>query len=193
MRRARRASVYVVQVAVAGIALAAAVVVLVPKALGWDGMIVLTGSMEPTLQAGGVAFVDPVPAERIRVGDVVTFTRASSGQQLTHRVVDVVVKDDGPHLRTKGDANAAEDSWTVGPGQVVGKVRYALPSFGGATGMLVTHRPVLGALMALAAVVLVVDDVLRRHRRRRPRPRRHRPVPVLFPTGTVPRPLRARC
>jgi signal peptidase len=191
MRGARRAIVYVVQVAVAGLALAAAAVVLVPKALGWDGMMVLTGSMEPALQAGGVAFVDPVPAERVRVGDVVTFTRANSRQQLTHRVISVVTESDGPHFRTKGDANEAADSWTVAPGQVVGKVRYGLPAFGGVTGMLVTHRPMVGGVMALAAIALVVDDVRRSRRRRRPRPRRHRPVPVLFPTGTVVRPLRA--
>jgi signal peptidase len=190
MRTTRRVLVYVVQVAVAGVALAAAAVVLIPKALGWDGMIVLTGSMEPTLHAGGVAFVDPVPAERIRVGDVVTFTRSGSGQQLTHRVMEVLPAPDGPRLRTKGDANAAVDGWVVGPGQVVGKVRYALPGFGGATGLLVTHRPLLGALMAVAATLLV-DDVRRRRRRRRRRPPRHRPVPVVLAPGSVSRPLRA--
>lgn len=194
----RRAPVYVVQVAVAGVALAAAAVLVVPKALGWDGMVVLSGSMEPTLRTGGVAFVDPVPAERIRVGDIVTFTRSASRQQVTHRVVDVVNEADGPHFRTQGDANGIEDSWVVGPGQVVGKVRYALPHLGGAAAVLVTHRPVLGGVMAVAALALVVDDV-RRWRRRRvrapgppaPRPRRRRPVPVLLPAGSVPRPLRA--
>lgn len=192
----RRALVYVVQVAVAGLALAAAAVLVVPKALGWDGMVVLSGSMEPTLRTGGVAFVDPVPAERIRVGDVVTFTRSGSRQQITHRVVDVVNEADGPHFRTQGDANGVRDGWIVGPGQVVGKVRYALPHLGGVAALLVTHRSVFGAGMAVAAVVLVVDDVRRWRRRRRlsdvsaVRPRRRRPVPVLLPPGTARRPLR---
>ena len=189
--------VYVVQVAVAGLALAAAAVLVVPKALGWDGMVVLSGSMEPTLRTGGVAFVDPVPAERIRVGDVVTFTRSGSRQQITHRVVDVVNEADGPHFRTQGDANGIRDGWVVGPGQVVGKVRYALPHLGGVAALLVTHRPLFGAVMAVAALVLVVDDVRRWRRRRQhgpgavSRPRRRRPVPVLLPAGSVPRPLRA--
>jgi signal peptidase len=191
MRTARRAFVSVVQVAVAGVALAAAAVVVVPKALGLDGMIVLTGSMEPALRTGGVAFVEPVPAEQVRRGDIVTFTRSGTGQQLTHRVVEVVQKADGPHFRTKGDANDAVDSWVVGPGQVVGKVRWALPSFGGVASLVVTHRPVLGEVIAVAALVLVVDDVRRWRRRRRTRPRRHRPVPVVLPPGSVPRPLRA--
>ena len=190
-----RALAYIVKVVVAGIALAAATVILLPKALGWDGVMVLSGSMEPMLRTGGVAFVDPVPAKHIRVGDVVTFTRSGSRQQITHRVVEVVPASDGPHFRTRGDANGIEDRWVVGPGQVVGKVRFALPPLGGTATLLVTHRPLLGAVMGLAALVLVVDDIRRWRTRRNAlspsRPRRHRPVPVAFAPGTVPRPLRA--
>lgn len=159
--------VYAVQVAVAGVAVAASAVLVVPKAMGWQGVIVLSGSMEPALHTGGVAFVDHVPPERIGTGDVLTFTRPGSQQQVTHRVVEVLASSDGPRFRTKGDANDIEDAWVVTSGQVVGQVRFALPHLGGLVRALVANRSMVGMAMGVAALFLVADDVRRWRRKRR--------------------------
>jgi signal peptidase len=157
---------YLGQIALASIAVAAAGALIVPKVMGWQGVIVLTGSMEPALDTGGVAFVDRVPAEDIHVGDVMTFTRAGSRQQVTHRVTAVTATSEGPRFRTKGDVNDIPDSWTVTPGQVVGKVRFALPHLGGLVHLLVGNQRLLGLLMAVPAAFLVADE-FRRWRRER--------------------------
>lgn len=187
MRRLLTCARYVVQVAVAAVALAAATLLVLPKAMGWQGVIVLTGSMEPTLDVGGVAFIDPVRPEEVRTGDVVTFTRPNSTQQLTHRVIEVVATSDGPRYRTKGDANAIPDDWVVTPKQLVGKVRFALPHLGGAVSLLVDNRSLLGVLMAIPAAILVADELRRWRRERRARrlppptrPRRTRARPLVY-------------
>lgn len=199
MGRTRRTLVYLVQVAVAGAAVAMSAVLVVPKAMGWQGVIVLTGSMEPALRTGGVAFVDRVPPERIGTGDLLTFTRPGSRQQVTHRVIEVLSSTDGPRFRTKGDANDIADSWTVTPGQVVGKVRFALPHLGGVARTLVTNRSAVGIAMGIPALFLLVDDIRRWRGRRQPIPvlppglpvptseyriRRRRPVPVVVTNST---------
>jgi signal peptidase len=189
-RRSLTVARYVVQVGLAAVALAAATLLVLPKAMGWHGVIVLTGSMEPTLDAGGVAFVDPVRPEHVRRGDVITFTRPSSRQQVTHRVVEVVATPDGPQYRTKGDANDIPDNWVVTPRQLVGKVRLALPHLAGAVSLLIDNRTLLGVLMAVPAAFLVADEVRRWRRERRDRTRNDDPAPT--PAGAAPRPRRTR-
>ncbi|MDQ3757055.1 MAG: signal peptidase I [Actinomycetota bacterium] len=186
-RRLLAGTRFVLQVAVAAVALAAATLLVLPKAMGWQGVIVLTGSMEPTLEVGGVAFVDPVRPEQVHKGDVITFTRPNSRQQVTHRVIEVFATSDGPRYRTKGDANSIPDDWVVTPEQLVGRVRFALPYMAGAVSLLVEERSLLGILMAIPAAFLVADEIRRWRRERRDRrtppstrPRRTRARPLVY-------------
>jgi signal peptidase len=208
---------YAVQVAVTAVALAAGAVLVVPKALGWQGVLVLTGSMEPALQTGGVAFVDKVEPKDIEVGDIMTFTRPDTTQQVTHRVTGVIPTSAGFRFTTKGDANDIPDDWIINERQVVGKVRFALPHMAGAVGLLVGNRQLLALLMAVPAAYLIYDDVKRSRAKRRavgpplpipppvavmpaevtpePRPRRTRARPstaTAQPGRQRPRPLRAQ-
>jgi signal peptidase len=173
MTTATRVLRYLIQVFIAAVAVAAAALIILPKAMGWQGVLVLTGSMEPALQAGGVAFVDRVQPEQVRVGDIITFTRPDSTQQVTHRVIEVVATSDGARFRTKGDANDIPDDWIVRRSQLVGKVRLALPKLGGFVRLFVGNRQQLGLFMALPATYLVFDEVRRWRdgRRRKPQAR----------------------
>ncbi len=78
---------------------------------------VLTGSMDPTIPPGSVVVSRPVQPEKVGRGDVVVFLPpppfGTGGTPVVHRVVDVQRKDGDVLLRTKGDANAAEDPWTL--------------------------------------------------------------------------------
>lgn len=186
---ALRVTRYVVQVTVAAVAVAAATLLVGPKALGWQGVIVLTGSMEPALQTGGVAFVDPVKPEDVGVGDILTFTRPNSDQQVTHRVIEVVGTTTGPRFRTKGDANDAPDGWVVTGEQVVGKVRLALPHLGGFAELVVGNRRALGLAMAVPALYLIVDDIRRSRAKRREKNHTAPPPPAPPVPAPVPEPL----
>jgi signal peptidase len=65
---------------IAGLAVLAAFAYLALFLAGYRPVVVYSGSMEPGLPVGTLAFVDSVPAESVRVGDVITFgdPRASS-------------------------------------------------------------------------------------------------------------------
>jgi signal peptidase len=117
------------------LAVCAAVVLTfsVPRLLGWEAQVVLSGSMEPALKTGGIAFVAPIDdLASIRPGDVITFHRPNGAASLvTHRVTSVEQGTRGlPQFKTKGDANGQEDGWTVPAANVVGVVKWDVPWLG---------------------------------------------------------------
>src|SRR5688500_13738077 len=62
--------------------------ILVPLLLGWQSLVVYSGSMEPTIPVGSIVVLQPVAPAQLQVGDVVTFARtAEPGVQVTHRIV----------------------------------------------------------------------------------------------------------
>lgn len=166
--RPRRVLVPVVQVAATVLAVAAASVLVVPRLLGWQGTVVLSGSMEPALPVGAVAFVDETRPDDIDAGDILTFSRAGDGRRITHRVVEVVQTPSGPRYRTRGDANDAPDAALVTPAQVVGTVQVIVPRLGRFAQAVTGNRVLLGLVMGLAAAVLIAGDVRRRQPVRAP-------------------------
>lgn len=102
-----------------------------PKVLGWDLVVVLSGSMEPALPVGSVILVRPVQPERVRPGDVITYQLPGNAKTyVTHRVVEV--QGTGPTLafRTKGDANDKPDEGLVPAAAVKGTVLLDIPYLG---------------------------------------------------------------
>ncbi len=99
--------------------------VAVPAAvLGWEPVVVTSGSMAPGIRPGDVVLTGGDPAE-IRAGDVVTFEDPRrAGRLVTHRVESVLA--DGRFV-TRGDANAVADPVPVDPGAVRGSGRVLVP------------------------------------------------------------------
>jgi signal peptidase len=134
--------------------------VFVPMALGWNGVVVLSGSMEPTLHTGGIAFVQPATAEEIAVGDVMTF-RQSSGRRtnlVTHRVIGSALTENGLEFTTKGDANTDPDLNPVPASAVVGKVRFNLPYVGTAIETL-RNRDNYYVFIGIPAALLILNEI----------------------------------
>jgi signal peptidase len=68
-----------------------------------------TGSMSPTIPQGSLAVVRQIPATEIKVGDVVTVTRAGE-LPISHRVVSIANAGSGTRTITlRGDANPVDD------------------------------------------------------------------------------------
>jgi signal peptidase I len=80
---------------------------------------VLTGSMAPGLPVGTLVAVTPVTPADLHVGQVIMFhpPRPYAGtdpRPYLHRIVSISRTPEGRReLRTKGDANATEDPWTL--------------------------------------------------------------------------------
>jgi signal peptidase len=129
--------------------LAALVVGVGPRALPYRTYAITGGSMEPTIHLGAEAFVRPVNAASLRVGDIVTFHKPDDASELvTHRIVAI----HGGVLVTKGDANDAPDAWrirTVGTGW---RYAFSVPYLGYAVELLGTALARF-AVIALFAVV----------------------------------------
>ena len=105
--------------------------VTAPRLMGYQIYNVVSGSMEPEIPVGSVAYVKDAEPETIETGDVIAFQRG--GSVITHRVVKNK-KIEGT-FTTKGDANEKEDMDEVPYTALIGKVT--------------AHYPVLGGLLEL--------------------------------------------
>ena len=109
------------------VAIVAALAVL-PSMIGFHPVVVLSGSMEPTLRVGDIAVTRPVDPLTLGVGDVVTYHSRTG--LTTHRIVDVEQTGSGRAFQMKGDANDTVDRELVPDDKVVAKLAYRIPLIG---------------------------------------------------------------
>jgi signal peptidase I len=136
-------------------------------------LVVLSGSMEPSMPTGSLVLTKSVDPGTVRVGDVITFRLLSGSHETdsaTHRVVAIEQRPEGLSFITKGDANQAPDPTPVPSSALVGRV-VAVSSLAGSLAQAL-KAPLFLSLVALGAVVLVADGIWRRAARSgRSRPR----------------------
>ncbi|HEX5370858.1 MAG TPA: signal peptidase I [Dehalococcoidia bacterium] len=136
------------------------ILVAVPTFMGWKGMVVLSGSMEPTLEVGGLALMQPLDgqhADQLAVGDILTY-RTPTHNLISHRIVEIKQTVAGPTFITRGDANNAADPAPVNPSQVVGKVRFDVPYVGRAIERL-RDRTTYYAVISIPAMLLIFSEL----------------------------------
>nr|WP_072854307.1 signal peptidase I [Lactonifactor longoviformis] len=91
----------------------------IPGVFGVKPAVVLSGSMEPTIQAGDLIFIRETDPNKLQKDDVICYL--SSGKAITHRIADITTGEDGRlQFITRGDANNAEDQLPVTADQVQG-------------------------------------------------------------------------
>ena len=89
---------------------------------GYYFRIVITGSMEPTINVNSLNVIKKVDIEDIKKGDIICFKSTSD---IIHRVIEIVKLDTGEIiLHTKGDANDKPDCVEVNKKMLRGKVVY---------------------------------------------------------------------
>ncbi len=117
------------------LALAALVIALAlvsaPRLVGDRPLVVLSGSMGAAAPVGSVAVTHPVPAGRVRLGDVIVRTVGGPGTTpVLHRVVARQDREGRIVVTTKGDANPTADAEPVALDGPVLVMRYAVPGVG---------------------------------------------------------------
>jgi signal peptidase len=80
--------------------------------------IIITGSMEPTIQVNSIVMLEPVEFKDIEVGDVIRYT-SYRGFSVLHRVI----AKNSSYVVTQGDANAKPDEFVVLAEQITGRVK----------------------------------------------------------------------
>lgn len=96
------------------------------RVLGYEPFIVVSGSMEPAIHTGALAFIDRKHPE-VAVGDAVAYT-AADGMTVIHRIVGEDEGGNGWFLR--GDANNANDLFPVAKSSVLGPCKGSIPGLG---------------------------------------------------------------
>jgi len=134
----------------------------IPRAFGWQPIVITGGSMEPAIDRGDIILARPVPASALVPGAVITFTDPNRpGQLITHRIVSI--KPDGS-LETRGDHNGTPDPQSVAVRTVRGRAVLRLPYLGRPV-VWIQHRdwpPLAGAVFVLAGSVALVSRSRRR-------------------------------
>ena len=126
------------------------VVFAVPQVVGADqSYVVLSGSMEPTMEPGDVVLVDDVPASQVETGDVITFGGGAATPPTTHRVVDIQESNGERVFFTKGDGNENVDAAPTAASDVRGKV-LELPFTPPFTGHSLVVIPLIGYVIQFA-------------------------------------------
>lgn len=115
--------------------------------LGYKFYDVLTGSMSPTINPGSLIIVKEIDDSEVKEGDVITFKGTSTSNLTTHRVVEVIEKDNNIKFQTKGDANYVLDPMLVDEGLLVGKVVFNVPYMGNVMSFINQYRVIIVILI----------------------------------------------
>ena len=110
--------------------LLAVVLVVLPAVFTSSLAVVYSGSMEPEMPRGALAWMEPVDPATIEVGDIIAFNPPRDPDvTVSHRVIEVI-KGETLAFSTKGDANEDPD-WDVVPADnIVARVSFNLPNMG---------------------------------------------------------------
>lgn len=133
---------------------------IVTRIQGGKLLSVQTESMVPALNKGDLVSVKRVPAENLKVGDIITFINPrNSKQTITHRIVELPSAYNAKKLITKGDANPDTD-FPVDTTAVLGGVKYSLPKVGYASDFI--RQPLgLAILIYVPAIAIIIAELRR--------------------------------
>ncbi|MEM3005054.1 MAG: signal peptidase I [Candidatus Bathyarchaeia archaeon] len=121
-------------------------------------LVVVSGSMVPTLNVGDIILIRGAPVENINVGAIVVFHSPREYDTLVvHRVVQKIESGGAVYFKTKGDFNRYPDDWTVSEDHVVGTYAARIPYLGIVVMRL--REPAGTALIILLIVLLVSHEI----------------------------------
>ncbi|MGQ9542787.1 MAG: signal peptidase I [Candidatus Bathyarchaeia archaeon] len=121
-------------------------------------MVVVSGSMVPTLNVGDIIFIKGIPAREIGVGTIIVFhSPRDYDTMIVHRVVERVERGGVIHFKTKGDYNRYIDNWEVPESYVVGVFSGRIPYAGVIVMRL--REPAGTTFIIILIVVLIAYEV----------------------------------
>jgi len=105
------------------------IISVLPIPGGIRTLVVMSGSMEPSIKTGSVIAIQPV--KNYKVGDVITFGEITkTSMPTTHRITGGKIVNGKQVFITKGDANENEDAKEAAIDEVKGKVLFSIPYLG---------------------------------------------------------------
>lgn len=128
--------------------------VTVPLLYGISPYVVQSGSMEPVIQTGSLAFIEKVNEKSLKKGDIICF-QSSPSTVTTHRIYSIA--KDGT-ITTKGDANRITDPKPVNPKNIIGKYRFSVPLLGYGSAWIKTKQGLIvcGMILVFNAMISLI-------------------------------------
>ena len=119
---------------------------------GYRAYIVLTGSMEPSINIGDVVIIKRVEKDKIQVGDIITFKVDGQATTVTHRITEMLEEEGNPIYITKGDHNNANDPDLVKYENIQGIMLFKI----GKLGKIITEL-LTGTGLVVMIIVIVIS------------------------------------
>lgn len=118
--------------------------------MGYKPFIVMSGSMETTINIGDLVIVKKVNSSNIHTGDIIAFKNGNI--VISHRVKEVI-NDSGTYkFKTKGDNNNVADDFIVSSDAIEGIFVNKIPGLGSI--LLFLGKPI-GLLMVILVIIIV--------------------------------------
>lgn len=89
--------------------------IMIPMLIGYQPLVVLSGSMEPTFKVGSIIYYHKVEENELKIGDIITYKLDDT--VVSHRIFNIENND----YQTKGDANSSVDYKKISYSDILGR------------------------------------------------------------------------
>lgn len=132
--------------------------IFIPTIWGQKPLVVISGSMEPTLKVGGILYYHDKNYEEFNKGDILIYKL--DDHIISHRIYDII--ENG--IITKGDANSTYDNLLVNENQILGiGTNWSIPLIGYYADFVYRHK----FLLVFSFIVVLVDILCEKSRIRK--------------------------
>ena len=132
--------------------------IFIPTIWGHKPLVVISGSMEPTLKVGGILYYHDKNYEEFDKGDILIYKLDDN--IISHRIYDIT--ENG--IITKGDANSTYDNLLVNENQILGiGTNWSIPLIGYYADFVYRHK----FLLVFSFIVVLVDILCEKSRIRK--------------------------
>lgn len=134
--------------------------IFVQSLWGQKPLVVISGSMEPTLKVGGILYYEKINIDDFDEGDILVYQ--TKEHIISHRIVDIT--ENG--FITKGDINNSVDNYLISNEQILGKgTNWSIPFIGYYADYIYSHK----YLLYISLGIIIVDlcnDVYKEHKKK---------------------------
>ena len=134
--------------------------IFIPSLWGKKPLVVISGSMEPTLKVGGILYYEKIDLNDFDEGDILVYQ--TKEHIISHRIVDIT--ENG--FITKGDVNNTVDNYLITNNQILGRgTNWSIPFIGYYADYVYSHKYLL--YISLGVIILdFCNDKYKLHKKK---------------------------
>ena len=124
---------------------------------GYEPVVIVSGSMLPTIQINSLTIVRECSIEDIEVDDIIMYYHPSMKINITHRVIEKNTREDGSiYLVTQGDNNNVRDNIQINSNLLRGKMVRIYNQFVPIINLAVRNEQLNTGLLSLVLIIVVL-------------------------------------